>query len=148
MKAFVMVGPQGAGKSTLAAEIAKRENAVVVSGDDVRAELYGDACIQGDWAEIHDRLEELVSESCGMPVILDGTHHLASYRLEALSLLRSYGFDDITAVVVNPSLATCLARNFQRKRHVPDYVIKATHERLQSSLTFIDAEGFTRVERV
>ena len=148
MKAYVLVGAPGSGKSTLAADLADSENAVVISGDAVREELYGDASIQGQWSEIADRIDEIVSESCGLPVILDGTHYLASYRREALALLRSYGYTEITAVVLNPSLATCLARNFKRKRNVPDYIVKGIHERLQSSLLTLDTEGFTSVEYV
>lgn len=145
MKAYVMVGAPGSGKSTEAERIARAENATIISGDDIRRKLYGSSEVKGNWVEIHDRIEELVSESCGMPVILDGTHYLASYRREAIALLRSYGYDDITAVVVNPSLATCLARNFQRTHHVPDYVIKSTHEKLQSSLHTLEIEGFNNV---
>ena len=146
MKAYVMVGAPGAGKSTLAADLAESENAVVISGDAVREELYGDAAIQGQWSEIADRIDELVSESCGLPVILDSTHYLASCRREALALLRSYGYTDVEAIVCNPSLATCIARDFQRKRHVPDYIIREMYSKLQSSLITLDAEGFDHVE--
>jgi predicted kinase len=145
MKAYVLIGAPGAGKSTLAADLAESENAVVISGDAVREELYGDAAIQGQWSEIADRIDELVSESCGLPVILDGTHYLASYRREALALLRSYGYTDVEAIVCNPSLATCIARDFQRKRHVPDYIIREMYSKLQSSLKGIHDEGFDEV---
>ena len=143
-----MVGAPGAGKSTYAKQLAQTENAVIISGDDIRTELYGSAEIQGNWAEIWDRIDELVSESCGMPVILDGTYHRTDYREEIITLLRSYGYLRVEAVVVNPTLATCLARNFQRKRHVPDYVIKEMHEKLQTSLKTIDHEDFDRINYV
>jgi predicted kinase len=147
--AFVMVGAPGAGKSTYAKKLAGTENAVIISGDDVRAELYGSAEIQGNWVEIWDRIDELVSESCGMPIILDGTHYRKDYREEAIALLKSYGYDKIEAVVVNPSLATCLARNFQRAdRNVPDYVVKEMHCKLQTSLKTIDHEPFDRINYV
>ena len=146
MKAYVLVGAPGSGKSTLAADLAESENAVVISGDAVREELYGDATIRGSWVEIHNRIDELISESCGLPLIMDGTHYITSYRREALALLRSYGYTDITAVVINPSLATCLARNFKRKRNVPDYIVKGMHSKLQSSLITLDTEGFDHVE--
>ena len=145
MKAFVMVGAPGAGKSTLATQIEKAENAVVISGDEIRAELYGNASIQGKWEEIHDRIEEMVSESCGMPVVLDGTHYLTSYRREALALLRSYGYDDVEAIVVNPPLEDCIFRNANRHRGVPRHVVIGMHEKLQKSLKQINIEGFTRV---
>jgi predicted kinase len=148
-EAYIMIGAPGAGKTTHAKKLAEVENAHIISGDDVRAELYGSAEIQGNWFEIWDRIDELVSESCGMPVILDGTHYRKDYREEAITLLRSYGYDRVEAVVVNPTLATCLARNFQRAdRNVPDYVIKEMYTKLQTSLKYIDSEPFDRITYV
>lgn len=140
--AYVMVGAPGSGKSTYAAKLAKTENAIIISGDDVRAELYGSADILGKWHEIWDRIEELVSEAGGVSVILDGTHCRKDYRAEAIALLRAHGYNRVEAVVIDSSLATCLARNFQRTRHVPDYVIKEMHNNLQQSLKTIMEEDF------
>jgi predicted kinase len=56
MKAFVMVGAPGSGKSTFASKLAESENAFIVSGDNVRAELYGNEATQGHWPDIQDRL--------------------------------------------------------------------------------------------
>ncbi len=144
-----MCGAPGSGKSTYAKKLAQIENAVIISGDDIRAELYGSAEVQGNWTEIWDRIEELVSESCGVPVILDGTHYRKDYREEAIALLRSYGFEKVEVVVMDASLATCLARNFQRaERNVPDYIVKEMHEKLQQSLKKILNEDFDRVNYV
>ena len=140
-----MVGAPGAGKSTLATQLAENENAFVISGDEVRAELYGNETNQGNWEEIHDRIEELVSEAVGTPVILDGTHYLSSYRKEAQALLRSYGYDEVEAVVVNPPLEDCIFRNANRHRGVPRHVVLNMHEKLQKSLEFIGTEGFSKV---
>ena len=143
-----MVGAPGSGKSTYAAKLAKTENAIVISGDDIRAELYGSADIQGNWGEIWARIDELVADAGGVPVILDGTHCRKDYRSEAIALLRSYGYDRIEAVVIDSSLATCLARDFQRERHVPDYVIKEMHNNLQRSLKTIMEEDFETIHFV
>mgnify|MGYP003350540762 FL=1 len=146
MDAYVLIGAPGAGKSTEAKKIAARENAVIVSGDDIRARLYGSPDIQGNWVEIHDEIEAQVADAAalGRVVILDGTHYRSAYRKDAVVMLNSYGYDNVEAVVVNPSLATCLARNFQRSRNVPDYVIKEMHAKLQSSLRTIYDEPFQR----
>ena len=149
LTAYVMVGAPGSGKSTYAAKLAETENAFVISGDDIRAELYGSAEIQGDWGEIWERIEEQVSESCGVPVILDGTHYRKDYRQEAITLLRSYGYNKVEAIVMDASLATCIARNFQRReRNVPDYIVTAMHEQLQKSLKGMLGEDFTRLNFV
>jgi predicted kinase len=145
MKAFVMVGAPGSGKSTFASRLAESENAFIVSGDSVRAELYGDESNQGNWSEIQDRLEELVSEAVGYSLIMDGTHYKKDYRRETLTLLHSYGYDEVEAVVVNPDLETCILRNATRHRGVPRHVIQRMHTALQSSLKSIEDEGFTQV---
>ena len=137
-----MVGAPGSGKTTYAKELADSKNAVVISGDDVRAELYGSADIQGNWSEIWERIDELVSESCGMSIILDGTHCRKDYRAEAFALLKSYGYERIEAIVMETTLATCLARNFKRDRNVPDYIVKQMHSDLQQSLKTITDEDF------
>ena len=147
--AFVMVGAPGSGKSTYAAKLAEIEDAVIISGDDIRAELFGSAEIQGNWFAIWDRIVELVEGYADRNVILDGTHYREDYRAEAITMLRSYGYFNVEAVVLNPSLATCLARNFQRAdRNVPDYVVKEMHEKLQRSLGKIDREDFDRIHYV
>jgi predicted kinase len=147
MDAYLMIGAPGSGKSTYAEKLAKTELAVIISGDDIRADLYGSADIQGNWGEIWERIDELVAEAAalGRPVILDGTHYRASYRKEALALLRSYGYDKVEALVVNPRIEVCLERNAYRSRKVPAYVIENMHAKLQSSLRNILDEDFTRV---
>jgi predicted kinase len=147
--AFVLVGAPGAGKTTYARKLAETEKAAVISLDDVRAELFGSAEIQGEWWKIWDRVIELVEENVGRNVILDGTFYRKDYRAEAIDMLRSYGYWGVNAVVLNPSEATCLARNFQRtERNVPDYVVKEMHEKLQTSLKNIDTEDFDNITLV
>jgi protein phosphatase len=147
--AFVLVGAPGAGKTTYAKKLAKTENAAVISLDNIRAELFGSADIQGNWWKIWDRVTELVEESVDRNVIIDGTFYREDYRAEAIAMLRSYGYWGVNAVVLNPSEATCLARNFQRAdRNVPDYVIKEMYTKLQTSLKYIDSEPFDRITYV
>lgn len=146
MEAYVMVGAPGSGKSTVISQFIKDDpGAVVISGDDIRAELYGDANIQGNYTEIHDRMLELLEENVGKPVFLDGTHYRAAYRKEAIAMLNSYGYDKVNAIVVNPPLEVCLRQNASRSRNVPQHVIERMHSALQASVRGIEKEGFATV---
>jgi predicted kinase len=147
MKAFILIGPPGSGKSVQAGEIVLRENANIVNGDSIREGLYGDASIQGNWVDIHNKIEEYVAECAGLgvPVILDGTHCKRTYRAEAITLLQSYGYDKIDAIVMGTDLDTCLIRNAKRQRNVPRHIIVRMYGDLQHSLKGIESEGFDSV---
>ena len=146
--AFVMIGPPGAGKTTHSRKLTKEHHAVVLSGDDIRCELYGDASIQGSWDEIWSRMDELVAENCHRSVVADGTHCRPDYRAETLTLLKSYGYSEIHAIVVDRPLEVCLRQNAGRNRRVPEHVIKQMHEELAKSKQGIGNEGFSSVSYV
>lgn len=149
MKAFVMVGAPGSGKSTYVSALeSEHPNSIVISGDNIREELYGDASVQGDYNCIHDRMVEMLEESVGSTVIMDSTHYRAAYRKSVIALLNSFGYTDIEAVVVNRPLEVCLKQNASRNRFVPEYVIEKMHNSLQASIRGINNEGFSSVQFV
>jgi predicted kinase len=153
MKAYVMVGAQGSGKSTYAGELVLGENATIISGDSIREDLFGTAPVQDipdGWAQIHDKIEEYVAECAGhgWPLVIDGTHYSARSRGETIALLRSYGYSKIEAIVLDVSLATCLDRNSKRPRPVPEHIVEKTHQKLLRSLKHIDSEDFDHITYV
>lgn len=141
MRAFVYIGAPGAGKSTHAANLAKTENAVVISADNLRLE-------HGEDADLWGCVGDSVAEVAGSNVVLDGTHCLRTDRQAALALLKSFGYEIVEAVVVNPSLETCLKRNSSRSEQVPEYGIREIHESLQHSLKTIITEPWTHIHFV
>jgi predicted kinase len=145
MKAFILVGTPGAGKTTYAKELAKEHNAVVLSGDDIRTELYGDSQDYPSWVEIWSRIEDKVAENVGLPLIVDGTHCRKDYRAEVLTLLRSYGYTEIGAIILHTPLKVCLERNSQRKRVVPEHTVRHMFNSLEKSLNGFHKETFDHV---
>jgi predicted kinase len=145
MNAWVLSGVPGSGKTTFAKKLAAQTNSFLIEGDAIRAELFGDASIYGRWIEVWSKIDELVEENVGRDLILDGTFETKDLRVEAISLLRSYGYENIEVIVFNPSLATCLSRNWSRDRNVPDYIVKEKYERMQRDLPRIKEEGFSGI---
>ena len=145
MKAFVLVGIPGSGKSTYAKKLARTENAVVVSGDNIRIELEASGVNDPCWVEIWNLVEEEVAQAAeyGRNVILDGTHVGASHRAETRMLLHSYGYFDVESIILDLPLAVCMERNSNRKRKVADYVISHMHKTLRDSLPTIYSEPFS-----
>ena len=83
-----MMGLPASGKSTFADEIAKTENATIVSSDTIRKEWYGDENIQGNPTKIFEEMRRRtvsVLEN-GRSVIYDATN----LTLKSRSFLRNY----------------------------------------------------------
>ena len=132
LRCHVMVGPPASGKTTTALALApllrgpEGQPPVVLSTDAIRAEIFGDASVQGPWSAIEERLHErlLGAVAAGMPVIVDATHAERAWRLaitQQLALPRPVEW--IGWWLFTP-LGTCLRWNAKRERPVPAPVIR------------------------
>jgi predicted kinase len=91
---YLLIGPQGSGKSTWAAAHAARLNAVIVASDEIRNELEAmeiDASTQGDrvFATLEERVGRLLDNS--RSVIVDATHARRKWRQNVLGIGRKRG---------------------------------------------------------
>jgi predicted kinase len=134
-----LIGIPGSGKSTLAARLMLQSSCLLISTDQIRAELFGDEAVQGSWRliwqEVQRRFAEAASQiQAGQAnlAIYDATNARRRYRREALALARSTGFTSISGIWLNPSLEVCLRRNQQRLRQVPEEVLQRMHRQLWS----------------
>ena len=132
LRCHVMIGPPASGKTTTALALAPLlrgpdgQAAVVLSTDAIRAEIFGDAAVQGPWSAIAERLHERLigAVAAGMPVIVDATHAERAWRLaitQQLALPRPVEW--IGWWLFTP-LGTCLRWNAKRERQVPVPVIR------------------------
>lgn len=125
-KLFVMIGIPGAGKSTIAEEIALNEPAIIVSSDTVRKDLYGDESVQGDPAKVfrivHENVKYYLHKGCN--VVMDATNINSKKRAAFLREIDKVCPDCLKiAVVVVADIDTCISRDLARERTVGREVI-------------------------
>lgn len=144
---YILVGMPGCGKSILATQIGASNSAYkIVSTDQIRAELYGDASIQGTWQEIETQVLHQIHQhlSAGYPIIYDATNCQRTWRLDLLAKLAKYKNIDWVALSVQTPLEQCLLRNQKRQRPVPESVITNMAQCLELYPPTI-SEGFAAV---
>ena len=121
-----LIGIPGSGKSTLAQEWVQRDpNCCIVSTDGIRAELYGDEQIQGDWETIEAVVLERVREAIaqGKSVIYDATNAKRSWRITMLQQFATIGATQWIGWHFTTPLVECQRRNQGRQRQVESGVI-------------------------
>ena len=150
---YMLIGPPGCGKSTLADLLAKRlDRAAIVSTDAIRGKLYGDEKIQGNWERIRERAIARIDEAAraDRPVIYDATNCKRAWRLEFLQVLRA-AIPDIEFTCVGlwlrVSVEICQQRNRERSRRVPPGAIASMAASLKAFPPDV-AEGFALVADV
>jgi predicted kinase len=147
-----LIGLPGSGKSTLAQSLlVTYPGAVLISTDQIRADQFGDAAVQGPWAVVWQEVGRQFGEAADRiargqcPIaIYDATNGVREQRLEAIALARDCRFTQIQGIWVNPGLTTCLAHNRARSRQVPEAVIERMARRLDEAPPRL-ADGFDRL---
>jgi predicted kinase len=145
-RCHLLIGPPGSGKSTLARQIqAGLPHSCLVSTDQIRQNLYGDAAKQGAWPDIEAEVVRQITQAVerGEAVIYDATNAWRPWRVALLKRLEPLDIAWIGWHLTTP-LAICQQRNSQRTRQVPAAVIESSYEALQRCPPSV-TEGFVAV---
>lgn len=128
MNSFIMlVGLPGSGKSTYARRYKENDPAaVIVSSDEIRQELWGDANDQQNPGDVFNLMMQrsVAALNEGRNVIYDATNLSAKARKNTLAIIRNRT-DNVLFICtfIACSLSTCKLRQGGRDRKVPDDVI-------------------------
>ena len=132
LRCHLLIGQPASGKTTLAQALAPLLTgpgdapALVLSTDVIRAEVFGDAAVQGPWVDIQQRLHQRIQEAvaAGTPVIVDATHARRAWRLSITQALPLPAPVEWIGWWLYTDLPTSLEWNSRRERAVPVPVIQ------------------------
>ena len=145
---IILIGLPGSGKSTYARQYVNDHlgKAVWRSSDVCRAQLYGDARIQGNPQKVFKKLHEEVKLALlrGFDVLYDATNVNRKSRKAAIQLGKDCGAN-IHAHIIWAPVETCVQRDSQRDRTVGYDVIKKMLYRFEAP--YYD-EGFDEIKIV
>jgi len=112
IKFIQMIGIVASGKSSIAEQLALKENAVIHSSDALRIELFGDVNIQDKneevFRELHKRIK--LDLSNGKNVIMDSTNLNYKKRKALLEELKKFNIQKECYLVATP-YEKCLEQN-------------------------------------
>ena len=140
MRVVVLCGLPGSGKSTYLDGL----NVTALSSDHLRKLLIDDETDQSIHAQVFETLRYLLRQrlALGRPVTyIDATNLTPEERHPYIAIGRAYG-SEIEAVFFNVPLETCLERNRQRPRSVPEDAVRTMAAKLKAPS---EEEGFSRV---
>ena len=144
-KLYIMCGISASGKSTIAKQIAERDNCVIVSSDAIRGEICeGGVSDQSKNEEVfqifHRRIREFLLN--GNNVIADATNITIKSRKAIFNTVRDIDCEKI-GYIVPKKYEYCLEHNNNINRvAVPDYVITKQVHKFQ--IPFYE-EGFDKI---
>ena len=145
----LLIGLPASGKSTFAQQLNQQiPNSVIVSTDIIRARLFGDETIQGDWNQVENMVIEHVRLAIKYEqnVIYDATNVQLAWRNSFLDKVSDLNSEWIAWWIKTP-VNVCKNWNKYRSRRVPNQIINTYYEYLLESPPTVE-EGFLAVREI
>jgi len=121
----------GSGKTTLSKKIIAK-GFHCMNADSIRKELYGEEITQGDAEKVFqiffERMELSMEEK--KSIIVDNTNLKPEHRKQILDRAAKFNYDDVQLWLLDVPLATCLERNRNRERVVPEDAVTHMYNEL------------------
>ena len=134
LRLYIMCGISASGKSTIAKQIAEKENCIIVSSDAIRAEICpGGVTDQSKNEEVFQIFHRRIKENLlkGNSVITDATNITIKSRKAIFNLVKDIDCEKIGYLVVK-NIEDCIKDNKNSDRvAVPDEVIYRQVEKFQ-----------------
>lgn len=122
-KVIFLSGIPNSGKSTYAEKLSLKENAEIISSDNIREKLFGNSLTQKKphlvFAEIYKQALKHLSKNKN--VIIDSTNISRKRRLAWIKKFKDYQLECYCFITPYNS---CIERNNKRKRKVDEFVLK------------------------
>ena len=142
-KFIMMIGLVASGKSTYAKKLSIKENAIILSSDQLRLELFNNVNdIEHNniiFETIHKKAKEYLKN--GENVIIDSTNLSYKKRKTFLDELKKINCIKECYLIATP-YELCLQQNQLRDKHVPEYVIKKMYKSIYVPQYF---EGWNKI---
>ena len=143
---FMGIGAPGSGKTYILEQLANEFDIPRIGSDDIREELTGSASSQHINRQVFEVLNGRVEKrlQSGLSVIVDATHAEAWRRPNQISAYRNMGANTVIGIWITADFATCLHRNAERNRIVPELAVRKKHNALENMPPSAE-EGFDEV---
>ena len=117
---LIMVGPQGAGKSTIAKAVKKRGYKRLSYDRLAKRNPF----VNDNWLE--RRYNEWLAKSlcAGSNIVDDNLNTDKARRKRTIDKALAAGYTDIRLVYLDTSLELCLAQNAMRERRTPEWIVE------------------------
>lgn len=143
---YMMVGLPCSGKSTYSLELSRKNNAIIVSSDNIREELlinnvYKKQDNENIFNVVYNRIYYYLN--INRDIIFDATNTNRIYREHYVKLVQKYNYK-VIAIVFNTPIEVCIERNKYRNK-----ATKVTKRKMLEIKKYFDKpsidEGFNEI---